>query len=106
MVKEFGMSRLGRVCYHERNGSFLPGIGADGERLHSEETAREIDVEVHKIIDEATRAVRELLLARRAILEAIAQRLMEKEVMDSRELQMLLAQHSMPKERERLTSAE
>jgi hypothetical protein len=37
--------------------------------------------------------VRELLLARRAALEAIAQRLMEKEVMDRTELMGLLEQH-------------
>ena len=37
--------------------------------------------------------MRELLLARRDALEAIAQRLMEKEVMDRTELMLLLEQH-------------
>jgi cell division protease FtsH len=96
MVKEFGMSRMGRVNFQERPGpDFLGGLGSgEGDRLYSEHTAREIDVEVHKIIDDATREVRAVLLSRRAALEAIAQRLMEKEVMDGRELRQLLEQHS------------
>jgi cell division protease FtsH len=94
MVKEFGMSRLGRVSYQEHGSSFLPTAGPSGEREYSEQTAREIDVEVHKILDDATAAVREVLLARREALEAIAQRLMEKEVIDGRELRQLLEQHS------------
>ncbi|HTU23127.1 MAG TPA: ATP-dependent zinc metalloprotease FtsH [Gemmataceae bacterium] len=94
MVKEFGMSRLGRVNFHERSGAaFLSGAVSEGERSYSEHTAREIDAEVRTIIDEATTAVRELLLARRNALEAIAQRLMEKEVMDRTELMQLLEQH-------------
>jgi len=94
MVKEFGMSRLGRVNFHERSGAaFLSGAASEGERGYSEHTAREIDEEVRAIIEEATAAVREVLLARRNALEAIAQRLMEKEVMDRTELMLLLEQH-------------
>jgi cell division protease FtsH len=94
MVKEFGMSRLGRVSYHERNGAgFLNGAAGDGDRAYSEQTAREIDLEVHKILDDATKAVRELVTGRRAALEAVAARLMEKEVLDGRELRAILIQH-------------
>jgi cell division protease FtsH len=93
MVKEFGMSRLGRVNFHERGATFLAGAQTEGERGYSERTAREIDVEVRAIIQQATEAVREVLLARRAALEAIAQRLIEKEVMDRTELMQLLEQH-------------
>ncbi len=94
MVKEFGMSRLGRVNFQDRAGpTFLPGAGGDAGRDYSERTAREIDLEVRKIIEEATEAVREVLLARRGALEAIAQRLVEKEVMDGAELRQVLEQH-------------
>jgi cell division protease FtsH len=93
MVKEFGMSRLGRVNFQERAGAvFLAGASGEGDRSYSERTAREIDLEVRNIIQEATQAVREVLLSRRAVLEAIAQRLMEKEVMDRTELMQLLEQ--------------
>ncbi len=89
------MSRLGRVNFHDRSAPmFLQSAGGDGDRPYSERTAREIDIEVHKIIDEATREVREVLKAHRAVLEAVARRLMEKEVMDGAELRQMMDQYA------------
>jgi cell division protease FtsH len=95
MVKEFGMSRLGRIHFREQAGpGFLPGgPWGDEDRGYSEHTAREIDIEVGKIIEDATEEVRGVLQARRAVLEAVAERLMEKEVMDAAELRQLLEQY-------------
>ncbi len=95
MVKEFGMSPLGRISYPEQSTSpFLPSTGMGGGDLpYSEETAREIDLQVRKIIDEATKEVRDILLERRDAHEALAQRLMEKEVIDGTELRSLLEQY-------------
>jgi cell division protease FtsH len=93
MVRQFGMSRLGRVCYHEQGGpGFLSGL-RDMGREYSEQTAREIDVEVRRILDEATQEVRSILLARQKALEAVAQQLIEKEVIDGDELRHLLEQY-------------
>jgi cell division protease FtsH len=93
MVKEYGMSRLGRVCFQENSGpGFLRGAGPDSERTYSERTAHKIDVEVRRILEQATEEVRTLLLERHKALEAIATRLMEKEVMDGAELRQLLEQ--------------
>lgn len=96
MVKEFGMSRLGRVHFRGASGAaFLPGASDDGsEQGFSENTAREIDVEVRKIIDDATEEVRAILQSRRAALEAVAQLLIEKEVIDGAELRQLLEQNN------------
>ena len=94
MVKEFGMSRLGRVNFHGRAGPMFLARRRRRRRPHySEQTAREIDVEVRKIIDDATGEVREVLLARAGALEAVARRLMEKEVMDGAELRQMLEQY-------------
>jgi cell division protease FtsH len=93
MVKEFGMSRLGRVNYKEQGGPNFLGGPSVGRGDFSEQTAREIDLEVRKIIDDATEEVRGILDSRRDALEALAQRLMEKEVIDGAELRQLLDQH-------------
>ena len=61
---------------------------------HSERTAREIDIEVRSIIEEATREVRAVLQMRRGALEAIAQRLIEKEVIEGSELRQVLELHT------------
>jgi cell division protease FtsH len=95
MVKEFGMSRLGRVHFGAPRNPFLAGAGlADGpDRSYSEHMAREIDVEVSKMIDDATGEVRAILQTRRPVLEAVAARLIEKEVIDGAELRELLEQY-------------
>lgn len=92
MVMEFGMSRLGRVNYRERGRSpFLGAGGGDGlGRDHSEQTAREIDEEVKRIIDDMGHRTRQILLERRQALESVTQRLIEIEVMEARELGRLI----------------
>lgn len=92
MVMEFGMSRLGRVNYRESGRSpFLGARGMEGYgRDHSEQTAREIDEEVRRIIDEMTQRARQILMERRLVLENITQRLLEIEVMDASELHRII----------------
>ena len=89
------MSRLGRVFYNDEGGSpFLGGLNPfEGPREYSEETAREIDMEVRKIVEEAIHEVRKILLDRKAALEAVAKRLMEKETVDGKELRKILESH-------------
>jgi cell division protease FtsH len=92
MVMEYGMSRMGRVNYREGSRSaFLATGGADGMgRDYSEQTAREIDQEVSRIIEESSVQARSILTERRAALEAIAQRLIEVEVVDAVDLKRLV----------------
>jgi cell division protease FtsH len=96
MVKEFGMSRLGRVFFREASESaFLPGMPmSSGEREYSEQTAREIDMEVRKILDDATDEVRSILQSRKAVLESVAGVLVEKEVIDGSELRQMVEKHN------------
>jgi cell division protease FtsH len=92
MVKEYGMSPLGRVYLSDRDGpQFLPGL-VEGARDYSEETAREVDVEVRKIIDTATHDVRELLERRRGALETLAAKLVEVEVIDGEHLRQIVGE--------------
>jgi cell division protease FtsH len=99
MVKQFGMSRLGRVCFQEQSTMFLPGMPwGDGGRPYSEHTAREIDGEVHRILDECTEEVRQILSVRREALESVAQVLVDKEVIEGDELrELLLTNYPGPK---------
>jgi cell division protease FtsH len=95
MVMDFGMSRLGRVNYRESNRSpFL--IGGDMPRMqhHSEQTAREIDEEVKRIIDEGLRLTKHILESRRDALVAVSQCLIKQEVIDSAELKRLIEENS------------
>jgi cell division protease FtsH len=93
MVMDYGMSQLGRVTYRENPRSpFLAAAGSDlpHARSHSEETAREIDEEVKRIVDRSIEQVRRILETRRAALEAITQRLIETEVIGGDELKAII----------------
>ena len=90
MVKEFGMSeRLGLVSHkEERNQQFL-GMGAN-DRQYSEETAREIDEEIARIMRESHDRASQVLKERRNLLDDLVEILFQKEVMDGDELRELL----------------
>jgi cell division protease FtsH len=92
MVKQFGMSRLGRVSYQDQNSSLVLGTQTSSiaEREYSEQTAREIDSEVARILDEAAADVRRLLEEWRPAFEAAASSLVEKEVLDGAEFREIL----------------
>jgi len=93
MVKTFGMSpRLGLVTFERDRRSFLVNAPEPGQRGdYSEETAREIDMEVRRIIDEQIERVGELLLARRSVLMQAARVLTAKETITGDELRALAA---------------
>jgi cell division protease FtsH len=93
MVMEYGMSReLGPVnLAGPRRTQFLQSDGgAPQQRTYSEETAREIDAEIRGLIDGTYERVRKLLTEDRQVLEVLAQRLLEKEVVDEGELREIM----------------
>jgi cell division protease FtsH len=96
MVMDFGMSRLGKVNYREsRRSPFLSGMeDLSRERYHSEQTSRDIDEEISRIIAAAQESVRGILQARRPALVALAERLIEKEVIDTLELKQIIEANS------------
>jgi cell division protease FtsH len=96
MVMDFGMSRLGKVNYREsRHSPFLAGVDdLSRERSHSEQTSREIDEEIARIFNESLEKVRSVLQTRRKTLVALAERLIEKEVIDNVELRQIIEANS------------
>ena len=95
MVKEFGMSRLGRVNFHEQRRADVPPRRG-GRRRAATTASRRPARSTWKCARSSTtprEEVRGILQARRAALEAVAQRLIEKEVIDGAELRQMLDQH-------------
>jgi cell division protease FtsH len=95
MVMDYGMSRMGRIAFREATTSVFLFGGSD-ERIphHSEETAREIDREVKRILEESLTKVRDILATRRAALLALAEELIEVESMEAAELKQIIEQNS------------
>ena len=92
MVTEFGMSdALGAVNYTSHNRTaFLENPFAPERGNYSEDTAVRIDAEVARIIAEAHDAARRELRSHRGILDRLSERLLEKEVIESDELQEIM----------------
>jgi len=82
MVCLYGMSdRVGLVHCARREGQFLGGDGGL-QRDCSEQTARDIDEEVRRILNEAYEGARSVLGEREDLLERIAQALLKAETLD------------------------
>jgi cell division protease FtsH len=91
MVKEFGMSeKLGYVTFEkEKQPLFLPSSLLP-TREYSEDTAKQIDEEVKKIVDETYLRVKEILTAKKDKLGELARLLLEKEVVEETDLKKIL----------------
>jgi cell division protease FtsH len=92
MVTRFGMSdRLGPVALGRAQGGMFLGRDIMAERDFSEETAAAIDDEVRNLVDQAYRRAKAVLIDNRIVLDKLAEMLIERETVDSEELQELLA---------------
>jgi len=90
------MSHQEPVSYRESNRSAFLLNGADPtrEQHHSEQTAREIDQEIRRIIDDSLEKTRHILETRSKALRALAEALLEKEVIDMDELKRIIEANS------------
>ncbi len=93
MVTQFGMSdALGPVDYGGERPNPLGIPGGSREIPLSEETARQIDVEVRRLLDDAHAQARRILSQHRALLERMAAHLLEREVLDKEGLSAFLSE--------------
>ena len=90
MVMDFGMSRLGRMSFRDNPRANFLNAGMPQPRLHSEETAREIDQEIKSIIDKLFQQTKVFLDDKREILERLTERLLEKEIIENEELKEVI----------------
>jgi cell division protease FtsH len=96
MVMDYGMSRLGRSSFRENRRAVFLAAQNDlgGDRTHSEQTAREIDEEIKRILTDAESKATHILQMRRQALEALAERLIVLETIDASELKAILEKNS------------
>ena len=105
MVCEWGMNeKLGLVAYDERSesGQYL-GMPSYQEKSYSEETAKLIDEEVLKLLNEAHERAIELVEENREKVELMTNMLMEFETLDREDIQDIMkGEWSIEKKRARL----
>ena len=92
MVTHYGMSeRLGPMTYGNDNDEVFLGRDLGRTRNYSEEVAAEIDKEMRNIIDRAYHKAESLLKDNIDVLHRLAQELMEKETIDGKEFEAIVA---------------
>jgi cell division protease FtsH len=92
MVTRYGMvPELGHATYDSEPQTFLGMAGPRTQRTYSEETAREIDCAVRRLVGHAFDHARAVLAGDRELLETSAQRLLEHETLERESLIELFA---------------
>jgi cell division protease FtsH len=91
MVCEWGMSdRLGPLTFGKKNEEIFLGREIATHRDYSEETARLIDAEVRQIVEDAEERACDILRNRLKELHALAEALLEREVIEGSEIPAIL----------------
>ena len=95
MVKLYGMSdKLGQRSFErDRQSVFLPTAQPSSRGDYSEETSREIDCEVRRIIDEQYERTREIIRSQETVLRDAAEVLLGKETISGEELKAIMSRH-------------
>jgi cell division protease FtsH len=98
MVAQYGMSEaIGPIAVETRTPSPLFPLGTvDARDRIAEETAREVDHEVKRLMTEAHETASRLLREHRQALDGVVHLLLEREVVDGEEVRRLLASESGP----------
>jgi cell division protease FtsH len=104
MVCEYGMSRLGPLTFGKKEEQIFLGREIAQHRDFSEETARQIDLEVRRLIDEAYQSAHSLVEANSDAMHRIAAALLERETIDAEEVKMLIEGKELPPLRSVLAS--
>ena len=91
MITKFGMSdKIGPVALGQSQGGMFLGRDMSSTRDFSEDTAATIDVEVSELVDAAYKRATKVLTENRSVLDEMATMLIEKETIDTEDIQDLL----------------
>jgi cell division protease FtsH len=96
MVCEWGMSSLGPLTFGKKEEQIFLGRELAQHRDFSEETAREIDSEVRRLVNTGYEKAKSVILENRDAMVRIALALLEREVLDASELKLLIEGKQLP----------
>ncbi|PYO35936.1 MAG: cell division protein FtsH [Gemmatimonadetes bacterium] len=97
MVTQFGMSdAVGPIAIGDREQEIFLGREVVQRREISERTAELVDAEVKRILGAAYERAREIITARRDVLDRLAQALLERETLDHGEVDLVVAGKPLP----------
>ncbi|MEO8903509.1 MAG: ATP-dependent zinc metalloprotease FtsH [Polyangiaceae bacterium] len=98
MVCELGMTdKLGPIAYGENEENVFLGREMTSRRAdYAEDTAREIDEEVRRIVEEQYQVAKKVVVENREAIDRLAMALLERETLDSEEISAALDGRELP----------
>ena len=96
MVCEWGMSELGPLSFGKKEEQIFLGREISQHRDYSEDTALKIDAQVHKLVDDGYATARAVIEKHTEALKAIAEALLEREILDGAEVRQLIDGQQLP----------
>lgn len=96
MVCEWGMSGLGPLAFGKKEEQIFLGRELAQHRDFSEETARQIDAEVRRFVNDGYDNAKRLIEENKETVVRIAAALLEREVLDSSELKLIIEGKPLP----------
>jgi cell division protease FtsH len=96
MVCEFGMSSLGPMTFGKKEEQIFLGREIAQHRDFSEDTAKQIDVEVRAFVDTAYKSAYTILESNKDIMHRMASALLERETLDAAEIKLIIEGKELP----------
>ena len=96
MVCEYGMSAMGPLTFGKKEEQIFLGREISQHRDFSEETARQIDAEVRRMIDEAYKSAYDILNENHDIMHRMAAALLERETLDAEDIRKIINGQDLP----------
>jgi cell division protease FtsH len=92
MVKKYGMSNLGPVSFKTDGGMTFLGRDMVEKQQYSEEIAKQIDLEIERIIRECYHECKKIIVKFRPYLDKIASTLIEEEVLEFEDFNKIIGE--------------
>jgi cell division protease FtsH len=90
MVCDWGMSTLGPIAYGDNQDQIFLAKEISRNHGYSEETARKIDGEIHRLVEEQYERAREVLTKNRTALDKVAEALLEFETIEGKHVHEII----------------
>ncbi len=96
MVCEWGMSDLGPLTFGSKQEEIFLGREIAQHRDFSEKTAEAIDNEVYRIVTTGMERADAILREHRDVLDRLSESLLEREILDSEEIDLIIRDEQLP----------
>ena len=106
MVCEYGMSSLGPLTFGKKEQEVFLGREIGQARDFSDDTAKQIDEEVRRLVDSGYQSAYSILNGNHDIMHRMSQALLDRETLDAAEIKLIIEGKELPEMRSPLSAVD